>query len=78
MDTELRPELDLLKKHLTPEKIAQLTHEAVTKSDINLLNNVYIYSNDVLTDKVKGSLSNGLIYLNGLTVNGLTLVFRIF
>ena len=62
MDTELRPELDLLKKHLTPEKIAQLTHEAVTKSDINLLNNVYIYSNDVLTDKVKGSLSNGLTY----------------
>jgi len=48
---ELRPELETLKKSLTPEKIAEFTHQAVTRSDLNLLRTIYLYSADVYTEQ---------------------------
>jgi len=48
---ELRPELELLKKSLTADKIAEFTHQAVSRSDLNLLETIYLYGSDVYTDR---------------------------
>ena len=48
---ELRPELETLKKSLTPEKIAEFTHQAVSRSDLNLLRTIYLYADDVYTEQ---------------------------